>query len=618
MRRAVLVNLFIFTFSIVVNAQDRYTYELFLKFTDYYNSGDFIKGEQTMLNVLRSTNPPENYIVAAYNNLGFINNRMGKYKEALDYLELAENSISNKLKDTRELADIYINKAFLYINLKSFDTALEYLDKGTDLYLKIKSTDINLQYRISLANMNRGLVYYSTRDYENASKFFNESLKLKLKYNLNDLDLLYLNMAKTYSVTKNTLKAEEFYKKSISCFIKAFGENYHRLAEVYFEYGLFLESQNKKKDELKLFRKALSICLNNYGEKHVLTSLSYKHLGDFYLKEENSDSSLFYFQKSLISVAIDFNDTNKFSNPGLDSVILDIRLLENLKGKTKALELLADQQNSTTLKIIITKKSLETIELALRVINRIRINYLTQESKMYLAENEKETYLFGVRIAGILYKLTKDKSFALTMFNIAQKSKAAVLRNEISENELVYTIGIPDSLRIKQTKLSSNISAYEYLVIEENKKTNPDNKKISLWKNAIFEMKREIERAKDFINRTYPQYNNLLQKTKPSTLDEIQKQLTSDETVVDYHISANYNEGKREMYIFLVSKEGLDFCEMGVDSLMVINSDIIHRHAIFPKSQNKTSESFRSYTSALYYMYSTLIKPIEGLIRGKD
>jgi len=617
MAKSILLScFFVFSFYLNLNAQDKATYEFFIRFSEYYKSGDLINARSALTSVVNSKDPSKEYLIAAYNNLGLVNYRMGNFKESLESYNLAEEQIGSS-ENSKELADIYINKSTLFLIQKSYLTAIEYLEKGISIYNKVKLKDKAIQQRISTANMNLGIVCYTINDYKTAFEYLYKSYDLKISFDLNEKALLYLNMAKTFAATNNPIKADNYYQKSINQFTKEFGVGHNRLAEVYFDYGLFLESQNKNDEALKTYRKALLICRKSYGEKHNLSSLSYKHIADLYINQGCVDSALVYFQKSLISVVKDFNEINIYSNPGIDSAILNIRLLDDLKGKARALEILSDQQQSTESKIITTKKSLETIKLALALIDRIRINYLTQESKIYLAENEKETYLFAVHIAGNLFKLTNDKLYVLTMFNIAQKSKAAVLRNELTENELVYTVGIPDSIRIKQNRLSENIPAYEYLVIEENKKSNPDNSKITLWKDALFEMKRENEKAKEFIDKTYPQYNNLLRKTDPSDLYEIQKHISDDEMVIDYLLSTNYNQGKRKMYIFLISKEELDFQETDIDSLMAVNTEIIRHHNIFSGSQQERSESFTSYTSALFYMYATLIKPVESLIKVK-
>ncbi len=203
-----------------------------------------------------------------------------------------------------------------------------------------------------------------------------------------------------------------------------------------------------------------------------------------------------YFQKSLISVVRDFNETDIYSNPSIDSSLFDIRLLDNLKSKAQALELFGLEQDDRTNELRIINKSLETIDLALQLINRIRSSYPTEESRLYLSEYEKETYLFAIHIAGTLYNLTGDISISEKMYSIAQSAKAALLRNEITENESFYSAGIPDSLREKRNRLTGNIAAYKNLILGESGKTNPDNSKISLWKDAIFSMKREIGKVK--------------------------------------------------------------------------------------------------------------------------
>lgn len=578
MKRSILfICFFITAFWGFLSAQDRATYDLFLKFSEYYGRGDFINAETSLKSVIDSNDPPEVYVVAAYNNLGLINYHMGKFEESLAWYNLAEASISKK-QNSRELADIYINKSNIYLVQKSFKKAIEYLEKSLEIYLGIKSPDMNTQQRLSTGYMNLGIVYYKISDYKNAIYYLGRSFDLKAKFNLNEKALLYLSLAKIYAATGKGTEADDYFQKSIAQFSKESGVKYFRLAEAYFEYGLFLESQKSYKKALSIHNEALSICRINYGEKHNLTSLAYKNIGDFFLKNNKPDSALVNFQKSLISVVKDFNDTDIFSNPNIDSVILDTRLLDNLKSKAKALEFLAEQPNSSDNQSFIRRKSLETIELALNLIDRIRVSYPSQESKIFLAENEKETYLFAVQIAGNLYKLTKDKSFVLTMFNIAQKSKAAVLRNEIYENELVYSGGVPDSLRTKQIWLAGNISAYDNLVAEEQRKSNPDSKKISFWKDAIFEMKRENESNKEIIVKKYPQFNELLQKTNPATLDDLRKHLSDDETVVDYLLSNVYLDGKRKLYIFLVSISELGFCETDIDSLMKRNTETVLRN----------------------------------------
>jgi CHAT domain-containing protein/Tfp pilus assembly protein PilF len=618
MKRIISLILFLFyIYSDLLIAQNEDVYNRFLKFSELNNSGDFIKAEELMLSVLKTTEIlPEGYIVAAYNNLGVIYNRLGRYKEALECYNLAEARISNKVQDSRSLADIYTNKARIYTYQRSFITANDYLERGIRLYLTISKPDVKLFERISTAYLNIGIVHYEIKDYKTALNYFEKSAGLKTRYGLSDIELIYLNLAKVFVQTKNSIKAEEYFKKSIDCFITKFDQDYFRLAEVYFDYGLFLSSEGRYKESYGIHQKALTICIKNYGNKHPYVSLSLRNLGDHFLKLNDYDSALFYYQKSLIAITKNFNNVDVNINPSLDSVLLDVDLLKSLRKKSETLELLSNQITNPEKKLRTTKKSLETSELALQLIDRIRNDYLSEDSRMYLAENEKESYLFAIHIARTLFDLTNETTAVLKMYDIAKKAKAAVLRNEINENELLHSAGIPDSLRNKQSWLSGNISAYNNLILEEMRIKDPDNRKISLYKDAIFEMNRENENVKDLINKEYPQFHELLQKTEPLTLSEIQKNLSKDETVIDYLLSNQYCNGEREMYIFLITKDRLEFREKKLDSLFVKNLEIIRKNLVRSQSFPESGDSFREYTTSLLYMYDNLIKPVEGLLKG--
>ncbi len=349
--------------------------------------------------------------------------------------------------------------------------------------------------------------------------------------------------------------------------------------------------------------------------KHTLISLAYKLLDDNYLIQNKYDSSLFYYQKSLISVVNSFNNPDIYSNPSIDSSLFDIRLLDNLKSKAQALELFAGEQKDSAAKLKCLNCSLSTIDLALQLIDRIRNNYMSEESRIYLAENEKETYLFGTHLAYSLYLLTHDPRMGEKMYSIAQKAESAILRNEIAGNELLYSSGVPDSLREEQNTLSSEIAAYSNLILDENRKIIPDSNKIALWKDALFDMNREKERVAAKIETVFPKFHDLIRKTEPGSLKQIQGKLKEDETIVDYLLSNQYTDGKRKLYVFLISAKSLKFNEIWLDSLFVRNADIL-RKTSDPTFSGGSKVSYAAYTDALHYMYLNLIRPVEEQFSG--
>jgi len=606
-------------FSDNVRAQKSDFATLFNKFLVYYNSGDLLSAEKTLSSIIVSgISLNKNQRIAVYNNLDVVSSSLGNFDKALEYSFKAESFISEQDKNSQDLAAIYNNRGHLFNIKRSFDIAIEYFEKSIRIYENLSTLNNDVLSSLSDTYINISIAYTETKKYALALNYLEKSVEINSKHKFSGLPFTYLNIAKTYVKTGNSKKAEEFYLKSINSFIDEYNKDYYRLTDVYFDYGLFLRSAGRKVESLKALEKASSISIKNYRNHHTIVSLSFKLIGDHYKSKSDYSSALTYYQKALIAVANKFNSPDIFSNPSIDSSLFDLRLLDNLKSKAQALELFAGTQNDPQFKLKILNKSLETMDLALELVDRIRNNYMSEESRIYLAENEKETYLFATHLAYSLYSSTHDTSIAGKMYGIAQKAKAAILRNEITGNELLYSRGIPDSLREKQKNLSLNISAYNNLVLDESRKPKPDGNRISLWKDALFDMNREKEKVTADIERILPHYHDLINKTEPDSLVQIQRKLKKGETIVDYLLSNQYVEGKRKLYIFLISAGNFNFRELTIDSVFAKDAEII-RQTTDPSMHNTASTAnFVNYSNALNNMYLSLIKPVESLIKGKN
>lgn len=604
-------------FSFTIEAQSRKAFELLKLFSIYYSKGDILNAEKCLLNVvsLKDSLSIEQSI-AVNNNLGVIFIRLGRYDDAINYLNLAEDEVNNKKTFLQELADIYINKARVFGIIKEYDKAIEYLEQGVKIYLSNKEVSKSLLFRTSSAFLNLGLIYYEKKEYNTAIEYLNRSLELKLKNNLSEIAFVYLNLAKTYSKLNQEKKAQQYYLKSIEAFDIEFGPNYYRLTSVLFDYGLFLQSIGRVQESFNVHKRALDICLKNYGEKHTYVSLAYKLLGDHFLNKKEFNTALKYYQKSVVAVVSNFNDTCIYSNPPLDSVIFDIRLLDNLKKKSFALEQYALQFSGNEDKTQVLKKGLETIELALELIGRIRNGYVSIESKMYLAENEKETYFLAEDIAYKLYVQTKDQDYIKRMYRIATFCKSAILRNEIAENDFLNR-SVTDSLYFLRNELLVNIASYKKLVQDELQKTKPDIQKIELWKSTLFEMNKDEERVSKRVKTLYPEYEQLIQVSKPTDIKTLQSNLSNDETIVEYFLSNRYTQDDRLLYIFTITKDRLNFTISYIDSSFNTQVESIKKGLTTIDYSNYSHITFKNYTHALFYLYEKLIKPIKENLSTK-
>ena len=591
-----------------IKAQDDKAFLLLKEFMNLYDSGNIVEAENCLKEILEWRESLSlNYLIPTYNNLGAIYQITGRYDEALENYSKAEDLNIRYKTDLNELASIYNNKALIYRIQRSYPLALEYFEKCIRLFLNQNDSLPRKYLNLSASYRNIALTHYDIGKFDLALAYLNKSEELKIKYNLSGLENLKISLANTYFKLGALSKAEKYYTESISIFQSKFGENYFRLAETYEDYSIFLRWAGRNDESLKALKTALSIYLKNYSGKHPDVSRTYNLIGDHYLNLHGFDSALFYFQKSLIAVTKDFNDHDIFTNPPLHSSLFDIQFLAGLKSKANALELLSKQQEDSGEKLRILEKGLETIELAIKLIERIRNNYPSEESKIYLAENEKETYIFATHLVYTLSSVKPDRYKAEHVYNIATRAKAAILRNEISGNELLLSSEVPDSLKMLQKELAKDIAAYNHLIVNERRKTNPDEIKISDWKDALFGMNRRNEEVTSEINIKFPKYQDLLQVTEPDQPDIIQDKLEPDETIVDYLLSNRYENGRRRIYTFIITKNRLECNETSLDSLFALNADIIRKGS---------GSDFLNYTGALNYMYENLISPSEDFFAG--
>ena len=170
----------LFSNSFQSGAQTRELYDYLVKFDQFFKKGELKDAEGCLLKILGSKDSVSaEYLVIAYNDLGVVDNFLGKFDIALQYYHLAENVvIKNKLSSTH-LAYIYINTGHIYTLKRSFPEAINYYEKGLRIYLDIKNPDKEIFHCISTGYLDLGLTYNLIGDYKQALEYLVKSSSLK-------------------------------------------------------------------------------------------------------------------------------------------------------------------------------------------------------------------------------------------------------------------------------------------------------------------------------------------------------------------------------------------------------------------------------------------------------
>ena len=186
-------------------------------------------------------------------------------------------------------------------------------------------------------------------------------------------------------------------------------------------------------------RQALAIDLGIHGPRHPDVAEDLVDLGDLYLEKGDEDEAIRFFSK-----AIEANDPNPVNanpdlDPPLETAFSEDFLLKALKGAARA----RARQGAKATDPRPLEESAVVYEHASRLIERMRMGYRAEGSKLSVAASATETYDEAIRVELELLRLTGEERHLDAAFRYAEKSKAGVLRDALNEAEARSFAGLP-------------------------------------------------------------------------------------------------------------------------------------------------------------------------------
>lgn len=543
-------------------------------------------------------------------NFGVLCSELGKYDEEFyNYLE-AERIFSSSLdKEHQRLARVYLNIGGCFSRRNNYEKAIEYYKRAIYIANKYKNQQLVL---ISKCYNNLGIIYLSKGENNKALEMLNKGLSICKKNNITPLTSIYSNSAKCFFKLNEPEKADEFYQIAINTLKKRLGNNHYKLFVHYKVYGDFCIKTGQMNKGLKFLNKALSIATRSFGFKHPKYSSILTSIGNFYFNEGDYRLSLDYYQKALIGIIEDFNETEILINPEPDCKSLyDFRLLSILKKKAIALWKLAEELKENE-KINYLKKSLETFEQSIDIIHKIRISYPNQESKLILSEKEKSTFNNAIQVAIELYELTGNELYKRKSFELAEKSKAALLLASIQDTDAKKIGKIPDTLQQKENEIRQELFDLKDLIAKQKQNLNPDLKKITYWENQIFMLKKKKDALISFIDSNFNDYYELKYKWSAANLDSIQEKLGDKQAIIEYVISDSL------LNIFAFDKNQFVLNSQKIDSTFFENLKAIISVSEPSKVFHNSLSSLNKFKRSSFDLYKKLIFPVQNIIENKN
>jgi len=206
------------------------------------------------------------------------------------------DSLKNELKlsktNTESIA-ILNQFGIFYESISDYPKAFYYLNKAKLL----NQNNIDVNQNIVTHNY-IGYVYWHKSDYSNALFYHSKALELCKANNITNENLAftYLMLGNDYYDKGDFNKTAKFYYESIKV-AESINNNailiqsYNRLSKLYFKMKDLKLAEGLAKKSLKL---------NNENDKREL-AVSFNSLGNIALEKKQTDSALFYFQKTLLN-----------------------------------------------------------------------------------------------------------------------------------------------------------------------------------------------------------------------------------------------------------------------------------------------------------------------------
>jgi len=554
-----------------------------------------------------------------YKNLGNLDKAIEAYKSAESlYIKKFGNEYSN-------LGVVYVNFGLIYDAKGDYNKYLEY-QKNAYRILKKDSLDKSYSEKFQDSKYNIADAQLKLGNINEAIKYAQKNLyttPIKLRPRLYDL------IANAYKKQNNLGLAEINFLAAIHGWITMYGEKSSELISEYLAYSSFLMIKRDYEKALFYSTKAKDIVLKYYSPKSTSYAEVESNFGDYYYQknlESNKiedfrsqrkkylNEAMQHYQNATIALVDSFDTKDPFSNPTLKSVRSDIQLVEVLKKKALAMGNMADIflsefNNESFYRYAIA--SLNTLSKSVDLIHRIQIGFDSEESRLFLSQNQESTFNEIMRIAFKLYDQTHKIEFLERAFEFSERSKSSNLLASIKDTKAKEFGGIPDTLIERENFLKSSIDNYTSMLFEENHREKPDSQKLNLYSSKIFKYNEEYSKMIDSFEKSYPQYYALKYENKITGVTEIQDRLKSKDALVEFYINEPENvETPGELYRFVITKDSASFTKENIDLSFEKTIQDVHDFLVNPNYLNTKKKDFVNYSLSAYGLYEKLLEPI--------
>ncbi|MEM9549029.1 MAG: CHAT domain-containing tetratricopeptide repeat protein [Bacteroidota bacterium] len=575
-----------------------------------YYKGDFQKAFEYLYKALDASEELFGKEHATYsnslNNLASLQSDLGEYENAIKGYRIAAEI--DKEDNIEDLLLIYNNIGKCYEKQGDIEEAIVFYKKALSLQINLpdaKNINFAACYdHLARAFMKQNLPEIAFEAQEKALYYFKKSKDAEGEFIRSRITLSYWNLLEIALKLKNDEEIIDRYAQQAI----AYEVNYlPRLSSK----GLSMlgEIELRKKNyyrAIQYFKDKLIHQTKQYEAfaQHPEIGLTYTQLANAYYKLNDYTKSLNYYQFALNHMAKNFSSTDVYELPDFKTIIKDQNVLKVLFAKAQTFCQLAIDKDEKKLTYLDAAE--QTFDLAIQLINHLRKNLNSQDSKVELGEMANLIYKQAVKCNYIQYQLNPSVEQLEKIFKIVESGKAAILLESINDNTAKGFAGIPDSLVAMDNRLKKEILNIQELLYNLENKDERNQKQIDYLENKLFNAKNEHTDFLTYLESNYPEYYNLKYDQRLISLKKVKGHLPDTQSAI-----VEYFMGDDELYIIWITKENSNIVSVALDSNLTKQVENLRHLLHHPPGHTDAKEDFERFEQCAYYLYSNLIAPLD-------
>ncbi|ELR73136.1 hypothetical protein C900_05771 [Fulvivirga imtechensis AK7] len=519
---------------------------------------------------------------------------LGDYDNALrcgmKNLVLKEKlSLTNKYK----ISEALLGLAKIYYHIGISSKALTLIEQAIPFFIESKS-----QIYLAQCFLIKGAIYFESRHFEESiiqyelanSAIANSNILTSVPFIVNfNKSMSLLHMSKTY-------EAKLLLDQTITDYTEIYGERI-QLASYLMLQGLIFQKLKTYDSADYSYKKALKLFTDNKISEHrSLTWILNIYLS--FLIDHHSLQDVEYLLKRAFK--------SNASNYDLQSIAtLDVENSRNVYESITTCYLAAKYFQKTYQYTKDKRYLLKSIELITSIVNLIENKKKSYQyrisDKLFRERFHNKIYIQAISVIYDIVTLENNSNYLSNAFMFIGKGKSSVLLENLNENIALEFRSIPDSTRIQESSLISQLLYLKTSIKNLGEKAN-ELSQLNSFKTELIAAEIKYDSLITHLEQNYPEYYNLKYNFDVLSIKDVQQKLKTNEALIEYF------NGENQTYAFTITKDTAHFQtlpmveEAGIEGFRAaLNPDFINK---------EPGEVFTEYTESAYHLHQKILAPL--------